>query len=256
MTLIEHILLLTVSFISNTLSAMAGGGAGLLQFPILIFLGLGFSTALSTHKIATVALGFGATLKHGKNKNIDFKFAAFILACGLPGVVIGVKVVVHIPEAVGEIILGILTISIGLYSLNSKELGITNKHKNMQLWEHLLGGAGLFLLGIFNGSLTSGTGLFVTFWLVRWFKLPFKQATAYTMILVGLFWNGSGAFTLALNVTPQWNWLPALLIGSAIGGYIGAHLAQRFGNKVIKKVFEVITVCVGLLLCITAYNSW
>jgi hypothetical protein len=32
----------------------------------------------------------------------------------------------------------------------------------------LVGGLVLFGIGVLNGSLTSGTGLFVTMWLVRW----------------------------------------------------------------------------------------
>ena len=60
MELIEQLLLFVVSTVANTFSAYAGGGAGLLQLPALIFLGLPFAIALATHKIASVALGIGA----------------------------------------------------------------------------------------------------------------------------------------------------------------------------------------------------
>ena len=56
--------LAVVALISNGLSAFAGGGAGLVQLPALILLGLNFSTALATHKVASVALGLGATGRH------------------------------------------------------------------------------------------------------------------------------------------------------------------------------------------------
>jgi uncharacterized membrane protein YfcA len=39
-----------------------------------------------------------------------------------------------------------------------------------------------------------------------------------------------------------------LLLGSLVGGYIGAHLAIKSGSKWIKRVYEVITVIVGLSL--------
>ena len=60
----EQLILLLVSLVANVFSAFAGGGAGLLQFPALIFLGLPFGVALATHKVASVALGVGATLRH------------------------------------------------------------------------------------------------------------------------------------------------------------------------------------------------
>ena len=62
--IIEQLSLVMISLLANGLSAMAGGGAGLLQLPVLLFLGLSFSSALATHKIASVALGIGATLRH------------------------------------------------------------------------------------------------------------------------------------------------------------------------------------------------
>ena len=66
-----------------------------------------------------------------------------------------------------------------------------------------------------NGSLTSGTGLFVTLWLVRWFGLSYPRAVAHTLILVGLGWNGS-AVVLGFSGEIHWEWLLAdhrLLIG-------------------------------------------
>ncbi len=64
--MIEQFIVLITSLIANTFSALAGGGAGLVQFPVLLFLGLPFSVALATHKIASVALGVGALVRYFK----------------------------------------------------------------------------------------------------------------------------------------------------------------------------------------------
>ena len=69
----EQFLLLVISYIANTFSAFAGGGAGLIQLPMLIFLGLSFSVALATHKIASVALGIGATIRHLRSGKLNIK---------------------------------------------------------------------------------------------------------------------------------------------------------------------------------------
>ena len=249
----DQLYLFIISLIANTLSAMAGGGAGLLQFPALIFLGLPFTYALATHKIATVALGFGATLKHSKGNNLNVKFSFFILASGLPGVILGAHTILHIPEHLAKLSLGILTTGLGVFSFFSPTLGQTSKRKENTRYRTAIGGLILCLLGFFNGSLTSGTGLFVTLWLITWFGLDFKKATAYTMILVGLFWNGSGALTLAFITPVQWSWLPALILASAIGGYLGATLGLKYGNRLIKRFFEIITISVGLSLIASSY---
>mgnify|MGYP006188529731 CR=1 FL=1 len=250
MTVIEQIVLFSVALIANGLSSMAGGGAGLLQLPALIFLGLPFAVALATHKVATVALGIGATLKHSGGGHIELRFALLMLSCGVPGVVLGAKIILNVPEVVAQVALGALTIGLGLYSYLKKHLGQIHEPKNRGTGGLLAGGLMLFLLGILNGSLTSGTGLFVTVWLIGWFGLDFKRATAYTMIMVGIFWNATGAITLALLAPVKWEWIPALIAGSLLGGYLGAHIGIKYGNPLIKRVFEVITMLTGIALII------
>lgn len=227
---------------------MAGGGAGLLQLPVLLFLGLSFSSALATHKIASVALGVGATLRHLREKSLDLRFCLFILACGLPGVVLGGILILRLPESLTIFCLGVLTTSLGIYSIFKPQLGLSHHSRNRDIRGLFLGGAVLCLIGILNGSLTSGTGLFVTIWLVRWFGLDYKTAVAYVLILVGLFWNASGAITVALQQPPHWEWLPALIAGAIIGAYTGTHIALKKGNSAIKKIFETLTILVGIKL--------
>lgn len=247
---VDQILLFVISLIANIFSAFAGGGAGLLQLPALIFLGLPFGIALATHKVASVALGVGATVRHMRQSTLERRFVLFILACGVPGVILGASVILRVPDRTAQVALGVLTVALGVYSWLKKSLGqefLPRNREGTGLW---IGGAVLFAIGILNGSLTSGTGLFVTLWLVRWFGMDYQRAVAYTLVLVGMFWNGSGAVTLGVLGDIRWEWLPALLLGSLLGGYLGAHLAITRGNRAIKRVFEVVTILVGLKLII------
>jgi len=247
---IEQILLFLISLLANAFSAFAGGGAGLLQLPALIFLGLTFSVALATHKLATVALGIGATLRHIREKNLYWHYALLMVLSGVPGVVLGAGVILNIPDRIAEVALGILTAGLGFYSWLQPQLGQVEMPRHENLPGILIGGMVLFGIGILNGSLTSGTGLFVTLWLVRWFGMDYKRAVAHTLVLVGLFWNGSGALTLGLLSTIKWDWLPALLAGSLLGGYLGAHFSIVKGNRWIKRGYETVTLLVGVKLII------
>jgi uncharacterized membrane protein YfcA len=246
--LLEQFILFAVALLANLFSAFAGGGAGLLQLPALIFLGLPFAVALATHKIASVALGVGATIRHLREGGLQRRYAVFILLCGLPGVLLGANLILRVPGRYAEIALGVLTIGLGLYSVMKGQMGLTEQPRHRTgsgLW---IGGLVLFGIGILNGSLTSGTGLFVTLWLVRWFGADYRQAVAYTLVLVGIAWNGAGAVTLGLIGEVRWDWLPVLLLGSLLGGYLGAHLAILKGNRWIKRAFEVVTLLVGVKL--------
>jgi len=244
----QQIVLFLVALAANGFSAFAGGGAGLLQFPALIFLGLPFSVALATHKVATVALGVGATLRHMRERSLEWRFSLFILASGIPGVVLGAAAVLHIPARVAQLLLGVLTVGLGIYSVFNRRLGQEHAPSNRHAHGYLTGGLVLFVIGILNGALASGTGLFCTLWLIRWFGLDYRRAVAYTLILVGVFWNGTGAITLGVLGQIRWSWVPVLLAGSLLGGYLGAHWAIAKGNRWIKRAFETITIVIGFKL--------
>lgn len=254
MNLLEHLVLFLVSLVANTFSAFSGGGAGLIQFPLLIFLGLTFTMALATHKVASVALGLGAVIRYMASSHLERHFILIILLFGLPGVIIGSRMVLFIPENIAIFALGVLTGSLGFYSIFKPTLGQNYQPKRRDIRGYILGGCTLFLLGVLNGSLTSGTGLFVTLWLVAWFGMDYQRAVAYTLILVGLFWNGAGAITLGLLADIRWDWLPALLLGSLFGGYLGSHLALKHGNTMIKRSFELVTILISIKLIWTAIS--
>ncbi len=248
MNFLDQFILFLVSLVANTFSAFSGGGAGLIQFPVLIFLGLSFSVALATHKVASVALGLGAVLRYLKTSRLERQFVLLMLLTGLPGVVLGGSVILLIPDRLAEIALGILTGGLGIYSILKPQLGQNYVPAHRDWMGAVTGGLVLFLIGFLNGSLTSGTGLFVTLWLVGWFGMDYQRAVAYTLILVGLFWNGAGAITLGVLGEIHWQWLPALLLGSLLGGYFGSHLAIKHGNRWIKRAFEVVTLCISAKL--------
>ena len=147
-----------------------------------------------------------------------------------------------------EIALGLLTLALALYSA-VKPAGAGGGCRNTGTWRgYALGALVLLLIGFTNGALSAGSGLFVTLWLVYWFGFDYKTAVAQTLVAVGLGWNGSGAVAMSLAAPVQWNWIPALVLGSLLGGYLGAHSSILAGNNAIKRLFELVTLVVGLKL--------
>lgn len=244
----QHLLLFVIAVIANWFSALAGGGAGLIQLPILLFMGLPFSLALATHKVATVALGIGATLRHLKERHSSIRLLSLILVAGIPGVVIGAYVIIDVDDRMAEIVLALLTLSLAIYSMLKPELGLVSKQLHRDVSGISIGALGLFLIGIANGALSAGTGLFVTLWLVYWFGFNYRIAVAHTLIAVGLGWNASGALTMIWFADVKWDWLPALVLGSFVGGYLGAHTSIKAGNIWIKRCYELVTFLVGIKL--------
>ncbi|MDD5216152.1 MAG: sulfite exporter TauE/SafE family protein, partial [Methylococcales bacterium] len=183
-----------------------------------------------------------------KEDLVQREFALFMLMVGLPAVILGSFAAIEIPDVFAKVALGLLTISLGMYSVFQTQLGQTYAPQHRDKSGFITGGLLLFLIGFLNGSIASGTGLFATILLVKWFGMDYKRAVAYTLVVVGLFWNGVGGVTLAIISQVKWAWIPALLLGSFVGGYLGAHLAILKGNLWIKRGYEIVTILVGLKL--------
>ena len=248
--LFKSIYIFLISFFSNTFSAISGGGAGLIQLPALILSGVPYYQALSSHKLATVALGIGGSLRNHKSLGNDIGVAWQILIFGLPGVILGASVVEYISEKFLYLILGIISILLAFYSFLKPNLGLTSGNKKINFVHKVRFLTFIFLIGILNGSISSGTGLLVTILLIKTFEMDFLRAISMTFFTVGIFWNFIGAVFLARIGSVPLNMLIVLIIGSFTGGYFGAHLSKLNGNIRIKKTFIIVCILVGISLLI------
>ena len=243
--MLHQLLLLLTGFTASFFSALAGGGAGLVQFPALIALGLPFTLAIVTHKVAVVALGVGSNTRLIRHYAFDWRLIGLMLAAGVPGLILGNLSALAIPAAPGKVLFGVTNIAMALYSILRPNFGVTATPRNREgrgLWI----GAGLMaLVGVLCGLFPSGPGLFATLVFLRWFGFDYQGAVASTMLMVGLAWNTISGVTVALLSVVRWDWMPALVLGGLLGGYLGSSLALLKGNRFIKRAFETVTLLMG-----------
>ena len=252
----KSIYIFFISFFSNTFSAISGGGAGLLQLPALILFGVPYSQALASHKLATVALGIGGSLRNYSSLKDDIYLAWQILIFGLPGVIFGASIIEFISEQYLYLFLGILSISLAFYSFFKSDLGLAYRKHKLSFFHKIRFFSLIFLIGILNGSISSGTGLLVTILLIKTYGIDFLRAISLTFFTVGIFWNFTGAIFLTKVGSISSNILVLLVIGSFTGGYFGAHLSKLKGNLLIKKTFTMICLFVGISLLIKSVISF
>ena len=252
----KSITIFLISFFSNTFSAISGGGAGLFQLPALILSGVPYYQALASHKLATVALGIGGSLRNYKSLRNDIYIAVQILIFGLPGVIFGASLVEFISEQYLYLTLGVFSILLAFYSFIRSDLGLTSVNNNLNFIHKIRFLIFIFFIGILNGSISSGTGLLVTILLIKTFEMDFLRAISLTFFTVGIFWNFTGAIYLSKIGTVPQNILFLLLIGSFAGGYFGAHLSKLKGNVLVKKTFTTVCLLVGISLFIKSIMSF
>ena len=149
--IISQIVLGVISIFSNFISALSGGGAGLIQLPALLFFGLPFSKALATHKVASVALGIGASIPHLRKNSLQIKYALLILIPGVPGVLLGSYTSSILPGNFSTVLLGFLTLFLSFYSINNKKLGRSTQIILINKLRILFGSLGLFFIGFLGG---------------------------------------------------------------------------------------------------------
>ena len=246
----NKVFIFLISFFSNTFSAISGGGAGLIQLPVLLLSGIPYYQALATHKVATVFLGIGGSLRNFKSLKNDIVILCQILIFGTPGVILGTLIVKFLSEQYLYLILGIFSIFLALYSLLKPSLGLSSVEIDIKYSFKKSFVFPIFFIGILNGSVSSGTGLLVTILLIKTFQIDFLRAVSLTFFTVGIFWNAIGAFFLSRIGFIPLNLLVILILGSFTGGYFGAHLSNLKGNKLIKKTFTVVCLLVGFSLLI------
>ena len=252
----KSIYIFFISFFSNTFSAISGGGAGLLQLPALILFGIPYSQALASHKFATVALGIGGSLRNYSSLKDDIYLAWQILIFGLPGVIFGASIIEFISEQYLYLFLGILSILLAFYSFFKSDFGLAYRKNKLSFFHKIRFFILIFLIGILNGSISSGTGLLVTILLIKTFGMDFLRAISLTFFTVGIFWNFTGAIFLTKVGSISSNILVLLIIGSFTGGYFGVHLSKLKGNLLIKKTFTMICLFVGISLLIKSAISF
>ena len=178
----EYIFLLFISFISNLFSAFSGGGAGIIQLPaILLLFEITFPVALATHKVSTVLLGLGASLKFFEKNIPNKKILLEGVMVGLPAVIFGAYSISSIDEGLARKLLGILILIVFLLSFIKRTGNISDSIHPSVLY--LI----LFMIGFLNGSLSAGTGLLYTLMLTQIYGMSFKDAIGYTLLVVGLF---------------------------------------------------------------------
>lgn len=248
---ITHVVLFICSTLANLLSAISGGGAGFIQFPILILLGLPFMTGLGTHKASTLLLGLGSLARKGNVKDLDGKICLTLVIIGVPGCILGTYAVSLIDEKKAELFLGCLTIVMALYSFINRSIDKRPAGGGMihpSRIKFCCGIVAIFAAALLSGSLSSGAGLFATMFMIAFFGLDIKSAVTYSVIFIGTLWNFVGAVTVYHIASIHWQWVPTLLAASFTGGYLGAKLLTSLPVKAVRYTFSFVSLISGVLL--------
>jgi len=232
-------------FIAGVIDAIAGGG-GLIALPTYLATGMPVHMAYGCGKLQCSMGSTMAVLRFAKNGVLDGKFAALTAIAAMAASAVATQLVLYLDGAVvRRIVLIMLPVAAVLIMLPKKK-GQGSVVKQIMNGKNILLviAAGL-LLGTYDGMFGPGGGTIaiMIFSLLLQYDLRVASANSKAVImasnymaLVGYLATGNIVYQIAIPAT----------ICNMLGNYVGAGLAIKNGDKLIRPLMLVIVA--GLIL--------
>jgi uncharacterized membrane protein YfcA len=229
---------IALGFIIAVFIAITGVGAGSMTTPLLILL-----IGMPTKQAVGTALIFGAAVKilttplYIARKQVNWRAFGFLMATGLPGVLIGTLLLQGVKSDLLTAFVG-LTI-VGIATINLLRFSNVTRHDRTP-W---LAAVGL-PIGIEVGFSSAGAGALGALCLMNMTLLSPAAVVGTDLsfgLVISLVGGGIHAALGDLNVPV----LVKLLIGGAAGALAGGMLASRLPSKKLRFVLCVALVVLG-----------
>lgn len=236
-------------FIAGVIDAIAGGG-GLIALPAYLMTGMPVHMAYGCGKLQCSMGSTMAALRFWKNGVLDVKFAAMTAIAAMVASAIATQVVLYLDgEIVQKIVLVMLPTAAILILIPKKKGQGTIIKQIVNRKNILLALASGLLLGSYDGMFGPGGGTIaiLIFSLLLQYDLRVASANSKVVImasnymaLVGYMLTGNIIYQIAIPAT----------ICNILGNYVGAGLAIKNGEKLIRPLMVVVVV--GVMIKVVA----
>ncbi len=237
------IALFIVGIIAGVINVMAGGGSSL-TLPALIFLGLDPTLANGTNRIAILSQNVFATLSFKKSKMLELgtsiKYAMFTI----PGVILGAFTAVKISDELFQKILGIILILvIFTFFINPVSFKKYSEKKNIEWIIY----PALILVGFYGGFIQVGVGFLIMAVLYHLLNLNLLKVNVHKVLIVLIY---TFPVILIFFISGNINWFLGICLaaGNSVGGWLGAGLSVKGGEKYIRYALVVAVLIMAIKL--------
>lgn len=241
--IISVLILFLVGAIAAFINVNAGGGSSL-TLPALIFLGLDASVANGTNRVAIIFQNVSAVYSYKKEKYYELKNSLILSLLSLPGAIAGAIFAIKISNEAFEKVLGIIMIVLIITMIipQKREKKITDDFKPD--WKLFLS---MIAIGFYGGFIQVGVGFMIMALLHNVLKLDLIRVNMHKVFIVFVF---TVPALLVFILTNNVNWFYGLSLsaGNAFGGWWGAKLSVKKGEKLIKAVLIISIFIMALKL--------
>lgn len=230
MTLLEALLLVGGGLAAGVVNTLAGGGS-LLTVPLLVMLGLPGGVANGTNRIGIVLQSGAAAWRFRRQGVWALPSARLELFSVAAGALVGAFSVVQLSDRLFERVFAFAMLALLIPTLRRPPaIGAEPRPQPA----HWLRSAVFFVIGLYGGALQAGVGVLLVFAL-SWAGYDLVRANAIKVAINFCFTLLAAPIFIAEGKVA---WLPALALGAgfAAGGELGARLAVRGGERLIRPV--------------------
>ncbi|MFT5124573.1 MAG: putative membrane protein YfcA [Candidatus Omnitrophota bacterium] len=245
---LEYILLAAIGVCAGFLNVMAGGGS-LITLPVMIFFGIPGAMANGTNRVAIVIQNIVAVAGFHKQGFADFRLSLTLGLCTLPGAIAGALVATRVSGTLFNRILAGVMVGVLILMVSQRkkkpatdEVTADAEPRNL-LWGHL----GMVGIGFYGGFIQAGVGFMLMALLHRVMGLDLVRVNMHKVFIVLMF-TTCALITFALSGQVLWLVGLVLATGNATGGWIGAHVAVKKGDRWIQVILYVALSAMALRL--------
>jgi len=235
-TITWMIIFVCTGLVAGYIDSIAGGG-GMIQVPVLLFMGIPPIFVLAANKISSLFGTLMASIRYAASKKISWKVVLIAIIPCLIVSYIGSSLVMFISDIIIQwAILLAIPIALAFLLKNSKE--IKKEDTKLSKTSIILSTAPI---GFYDGLLGPGTGTYMTISMKKYLHLDYIISTASTKPL-NLATNVGSAIAFLAAGKVLWMVALPMAIGNVLGSYIGSHFAIKGGEEFIKKVLIYVLV--------------
>lgn len=218
---------------------MFGKGGGSLYTPVLVLLGYGVGSAISTSLFLNLVTALVATIVFARNKLVDFKFSSVFLPGTVAGSVLGALLSSRAPK---NLLLGIF--SVFLFGVGALMI-FSTKRETQQPVRRLslrLGGTIIlfsFAVGVLSSLIGVGGGLIIFPFLVLYIRYSAQKAAGANAFIVTISSIVGSAGHLAVGHI-EYVLIGVTAIAAALGSAVGSHVTVKASPSFVKVAFAFI----------------
>ena len=237
-------LVFLIGVAAAVVGAMVGGGS-LLSIPFLIFVGLPPQVAIATDRFAGLGAAVTSFYRFWKAGRIVWRLVPVLAVASLAGSLIGASILLNadadaLHEAVGFLVLALLPVLFLKPNAGLAEITVSRRRRTLGLMLY-------FLIQVLAGFFGGGTGTLIFYTLMLFFGVTIIQVAA-TQVVPFMVLTLSSLTLFAAGGIIDYRIGLVLMAGTAVGGYLGAHIAIRSGEVWVRRLFALVVLASGARL--------